>query len=126
MQVSSSDRNVSFTEAIGTLVDRQTQHVQDSEWIHFLQDHFEQLRANSTYFPLDETTMLRFQYRILDFLTEQKYVLGIDQAFRIVNRLHNDQEFNTSLTGVYLPDSTFVSELRRKFVTNKAMFAKFC
>ena len=126
MQVSSSDRNVSFTEAIGFFSYRQKQYFKDSYFIHFLQDHFEQLRVNSTYFPLDETTMLRFQYRILDFLTEQKYVLGIDQAFRIVNRLHNDQEFNTSLTGVYLPDSTFVSELRRKFVTNKAMFAKFC
>ena len=126
MQISSSERNTSFTAVIESLVARETQHVQDPEWIHFLQDHFEQLRASSTYLALDEATMLRFQYRIADFLAEKKYVLGIDQAFRIVNRLHNDQDFNVSLTGVFLPNSIFVSELRRKFVTNKAMYAKFC
>ena len=123
MQISSTERNESFVTTIDYLSTKHTAHVAEAEWVHFLQDHFEQLRANSTYVTLNEQTMYRYRYRICDFLESVPVSRGCDQAFRIVNRLHNDLDFNLSLEGVYIPDERFISELRVRYVTSKAIYA---
>lgn len=123
MITSSTDRNTSFVDRIGKLISRASLHIADDAWVHFLQDHYTQLKENSTYVTLDEKTLLRFRYRISDYLTDKQYQLGIDQAFRVVNRLHSDLDFNLSLTGVYLPDMRYVSELRKIYGTNQKQWS---
>ena len=122
MQISSTERNESFTVTIDTLSSRARLHVPEPDWVHFLQDHFEKLRENSTYMTLDEKTMLRYQYRISDFLNDLQKTLGCDQAFRIANRLHSDLDFNLSLEGVHIPSEAYLSELRMRYLTNKTVY----
>lgn len=120
MQISTSEFNASFSTVIDKLFKRETQNLTDDDWIHFLQDHRDLIKKTSKYLELDEQTMYRYRYRIRDFLTNKGYVLGAEQAFRVVNRLDSDLDFDLTLTGVWMPDDSFISELRRKYATNLA------
>lgn len=123
MQISSTERNTSFTNTIDGLISRDTQHVPEKAWVHFLQDHYVLLLQHSVYVVLDEKALLRYQYRISDYLRDTGLTLGADQAFRVVNRLHSDLDFNMSITGVYLPSEDYVDELRKLYATNKRLVA---
>ena len=118
MQISSSKDNTPFSDVLRKLISRESQNLPSEDWIHFLQDHRMLIEQNSTTYTLDEETMLRYRYRIRDFLKEVAgYRSGMEQAFRVVNRLHNDQEFDLRLTSVFIPNNNFVTELRRMYNT---------
>lgn len=122
MLTSSTSENVSFVETIYDKINQHTHTVCEDEWIHFLQDHYLELKEHSTYVALNEATLYRYRYRIADYLAEQHNMkFGTEQAFRIVNRLHNDQDFKLGLLGVWVPDVSYVSSLRHRYSTNKAM-----
>ena len=117
---STSDQNTSFTSILKNKITHETSNRPDEGWIHFLQDHFFLLRAHSTYVPITESLMIRYQYRIRDFLEENHSSAQFEQAFRAANRLDNDMEFTSALSGVYVPERTYVDSLRRLYTTNVA------
>ena len=122
MLVSNTDQNESFTVEIERKIKSLPHMVTDDAWIQFLQDHYQELKEHSTYIQLTEAILYRYRYRISDYLLEQHNLrLGPEQAFRVVNRLHNDMDFNLGLLGVWVPDISYVTELRHRYSTNIAM-----
>lgn len=121
MYVSNANTNRSFATTIRSNLNGRPFHLTESAWIRFLQDHLVLLRQHSTVVQLTEATMNRYQYCINSFLEEdQNQVVGTDQAFRVVNKLHSEMEFTLDLGEVYIPDAAYVRELRNKYTTVKA------
>lgn len=121
MYVSNANTNRSFAATIRSNLNGRPFHLTESAWIRFLQDHLVLLRQHSTVVQLTEATMNRYQYCINSFLEEdQNQVVGTDQAFRVVNKLHSEMEFTLDLGEVYIPDAAYVRELRNKYTTVKA------
>lgn len=121
MYVSNANTNRSFASTIRSNLSGRPFHLTESAWIRFLQDHLVLLRQHSTVVQLTEATMNRYQYCINSFLEEdQNQVVGTDQAFRVVNKLHSEMEFTLDLGEVYIPDAAYVRELRNKYTTVKA------
>lgn len=120
---STHERNTSFTSYLKQKISRQKQMVLEDDWIIFLQDHKEIIKENSTWEELTEATMKRYQYRIRDFLLDRKHQFGMEQAFRVVNRLHSDMDFVMGLDGVWIPNDKYITELRDQYYTNKQLEA---
>ena len=121
MYVSNANTNRSFATTIRSNLNGRPFHLTESARIRFLQDHLVLLRQHSTVVQLTEATMNRYQYCINSFLEEdQNQVVGTDQAFRVVNKLHSEMEFTLDLGEVYIPDAAYVRELRNKYTTVKA------
>ena len=97
----------------------------DTAWRQFLEDHVPQLKRNATAIVMDEADMRRFQYRVRDYC-EEKSTRHVELAFRIVNRLGADTDFNSSLVGhtIYVPSTDHVIELHNQYTTNLAMLKK--
>ena len=121
MYVSNATTNKPFTNTIRAHLRERPFHLTESDWIQFLQDHRILLRQHSTIVSLTEALMNRYQYCINSFLQEnQNTVVGMDQAFRVANKLHSEMEFTLALGEVYVPSVTYVRELRNKYTTLKA------
>lgn len=127
MLISNTSSDTSFSRWINQKSKSQkySNHLTDDGWIQYLLDHRKWLRERSVRVILTEATMLRYRYRIRDFLTHIDYARAdSDQAFRIINRLHGDIDFNLDLRYVYVPRSTDVSELRKSYNTYKKQMSK--
>lgn len=98
--------------------------LEEDGWVQFLYDYRDFIKANSDYRLLNEATMNRFQYRIRDYLLDLGLPGSLDQAFKIVNRLGGDIEFNHSLTGVYVPRVAYLTKLKRAYSTLKTKCSK--
>lgn len=124
MLVSDSTANRSFARVINQKINNDIYHSTEADWIQFLQDHRSLLIANSTEVQLTEAVMNRYQYCIRSYLREEHHVNeSVDQAFRIVNKLHNEMEFTLALGSVYVPKVDYVNNLHNIFRTAQAQIA---
>ena len=120
MEVSISENNTSVSADLLKLNEDEIQNPDDAGWMQFLRDHRELIISGSTWVPLTEETMFRYRYRIRDFIVDiLKLPVGLDAAFRVINRLGSDSDFNLSLDGCWAPDNSQVIELRHRFDTCK-------
>ena len=124
MYISNSKTNTSFSNSIYKSINSEYLHMADPAWILFLQDHRNLIKSHSTTYILTEEIMNRYQYCIRSFLTEEMHSFaGLDQAFRVVNKLHSEMEFTLELGTVYVPDAAYIQTLRNEFMTIRAQEA---
>lgn len=121
MQISKSELNTSFSKIIKDKKANEIYSKDEDAWRQFLLDHREIIRKNSTFYKLKEEEMLRYRFRIRDFLAARSYKPGYDQVFRIINRIHNDLEFDVGRYGVWLPDINQMFDLRQTFNTENTL-----
>lgn len=124
--INTSSATKSLAEQMSSSTSLQRQNYTEDDWMQFLFDHREwlQQRPNTQVVTLTEKVLYRFRYRLGDYLQAQGYQSWMTSAVRIVNRLGCDQEFDTTLTSLYLPSSDDVLELRRQYVTNRTKIRK--
>ena len=118
MLISDSSRVERWSTWISNKSSKEKNILNDDTWIQYLSDHREWIRLRSEIVVIDDAIMNRYQYRIREFLTDRK---GTDvtcaQAFRIVNRLGSERDFNRSLRIVYVPQSKDIVNLRNDYNT---------
>lgn len=118
MLISDSSRVERWSTWISNRSSKEKNILNDDTWIQYLLDHREWIRLRSEIVVIDDAIMNRYQYRIREFLTDRK---GTDvtcaQAFRIVNRLGSERDFNRNLRIVYVPRSSDIVNLRNDYNT---------
>lgn len=120
MLISSSDNNLSYQYQLLAQSDAEALNDPDYEWIHYLQDHRELMRENSTVIAINETNMTLYRYRPRKFLDNVGAKEELEVAFRVVNRIGSDMEFSEYYyDSVYVPNYEYVYDLRRMYVTLK-------
>lgn len=111
-----SSRTKSYTTEMKSIAKRYPCTVDDPAWLHFLADSRSWLIQRSTIVTVTEAMMLRYAYRIRDYLADQRDCnVGCEQAFRVINRLGSDLDFNSNLNFIYVPKDTAVKYLRDKY-----------
>lgn len=119
--LSNSTANRSFRDEVDTTINRETLSLANDAWIQFLLDHRSMIIEHSKLVEISQETLYRYRYRIRDYLKEvHSDNYGLDQIFRIINRLYNDLDFNLTLTHVYVPDTQYCLNLRKKYQTAQA------
>lgn len=100
----------------------------DPDWKQFLYDHKELIRAKSKRSGyVVEKDLIKYRYSIRRYICEVFDDTGsIELAFRIVNDLPDDVEFDPNLLGTkfYIPSSSYIQELRNQYKTLQAMSKK--
>jgi|SRR5574344_595883 hypothetical protein len=115
MLISNSTSNVSYKYSIRSKQEQEQLNDISDSWIQFLQDHTAKIKENSTKVKVTEELMTRYQYRPRMYLKESGGTIGIELAFRIVNRIYTDLDFTTNLANIYIPDSAYITELYRMY-----------
>ena len=125
--ISKGSHNRSFTKAIDALTRGRLTTIPDPKWFQFLLDHDRYISYYPTTKPLlvTETLMTRYAYRVRDYLLDHADV-SVELAFRIINRLEDDKDFNFSLVGdvLLVPKSDLILELYSQYKTNLAQLKK--
>jgi len=121
MQISKSVYNSSFKEIIKDKYGQESYNVIDQSWLQFLMDYRDIIKKSSTYYKLKEEEMLRYRYRIRDFLVERGYKPMYELIFRVINRLHDNHEFTIDTYGVWLPDMNKMIELKQTYETENTL-----
>lgn len=116
--ISNSDSNTSYGSHVAYKLNQEILNDSTESWIQYLRDHRSLIKEHSDHIDIDGETIHKFKYRI------RKYLYNINMsyeelelAFRIVNRLNNDRDFNEEITEVYLPRYNYIVELRKMYVT---------
>ena len=121
METSTSVNNSSYTTVIQNTITNCIFTREDPAWLQFLHDYTDEIRLHSGILEVTEALMLRYRYRIRDFLAEHIAPdTGLEQVFHIVNRLSNDLDFNFDVKQVYIPDRTYIETIYRTFRTRQA------
>lgn len=94
----------------------------DPGWVLFLRDHRELLKASktTTLEVLTEADMRIYEYRIREYVKYKTNVPELELAFRIINRIGSDLEFNSSLQHVWIPSVASIKELYQLYLTVSA------
>lgn len=124
MLISTSDSNTSFVRALNVSIQHELYNDISSSWLQFIQDHREYIQERSEYVEITPNEMTYYQYRIRKYLAYKSYDTTYELVFRIINHLTKDSDFNSSLTSVYLPDKSTITELRRLYQTVQAQIWK--
>lgn len=124
MEISNSPHNTPYSQKIQRTFDYEIHALNDDDWLQFLKDHKEQIKENSVLETLTEEVMYIYRYRIRDYLRGHGRNKGMEQAFRIVNRLYSDLDFDLTVSAVYIPMNEYLNELRQQFNTNRANYKR--
>lgn len=96
---------------------KNTLHTED-DWLQFLYDHREWLanQSGTTTVEIDESTMLKYRYRIEDYLVDiLQLPSSLALPFRIINRFCSNLDFNLKVTSVIVPTNSDVQRLRKQY-----------
>lgn len=125
--ISNGAYNSSFRNKLTSLTKMNVTSVPDPKWFQFLLDHDSYISHYSTTTPVivTETLMSRYAYRVRDYVVDHAD-FTVELAFRIINRLEDDRDFNFSLVGdvILLPKSALITELYSQYRTNQSQFKK--
>lgn len=124
MLISTSDSNTSFVRALNVSIQHELYNDISSSWLQFIQDHREYIQERSEYVEITPNEMAYYQYRVRKYLAYKSYDTTYELVFRIINHLTKDSDFNSSINGVYLPDKSTITELRRLYQTVQAQIWK--
>lgn len=114
----------SYSQTYAKYMKSNTFFLSDDGWIQFLLDNTKVLKESSTYMELTEEIMMRYRYRVRDFVIEVLGNINYEQPFKVLNRIGGDLDFSISLLGVYVPDLNTVSTLRNQYNTFKNRYNK--
>lgn len=118
MLISDSNNVSPWSDWVNEKVTKEKCILNDDSWIQYLMDHRDWIKSRSEIVVIDDAIMNRFQYRIREFLDDRKGTdINCVQAFRIVNRLGSERDFNRNLRIVYVPCSSDVVWLRNSYNT---------
>lgn len=118
MEVSLSIYNESIAGELERLDTDEAQNSNDPRWWQFLRDHREIIIAQSSWLELTEETMMRYRYRIRDFIVNVlKLPVANEVAFRVINRLGSNSDFNSTLDGCWVPTNAQILDLFHRFNT---------
>ena len=116
--ISNSDLNTSFISNIQYNMNQEILNDSTESWLQYLRDHRSLIKENSDHVTIDGETIHKFRYRIRKYLRNiNKTYAELELAFRIVNRLNSDRDFNESITEVYIPHYNYIVELRKMYIT---------
>ena len=129
MLISNSTRTKSYAAQLAEKdKTKYKNYLTEDDWIQFLMDHREYMRARSTPYLLTEKDMMRYSYRIRDFLKDNvgdgQSSADCEQAFKVINRLGSNLDFNSSLRLVYIPKTTMITEIRKDYNTCQQQIKK--
>lgn len=114
-----------LSDTLTNMQERDLYNSTDSAWKQFLYDHKELIRKKSKRSGyLVEKDLIKYRYSIRRYILEVFDNTGsIELAFRIVNNLPDNVEFEPNLLGtkVYIPSPSYIQELRNEFKTLQAM-----
>lgn len=117
-----------LSDTLSKMQQRDLYNSTDSSWKQFLYDHKELIRKKSKRSGyLVEKDLIKYRYSIRRYIKEVFDSTGsIELAFRIVNNLPDNVEFEPKLLGtkVYIPLPSYIQELRNEFKTLQAMSKK--
>lgn len=123
--ISNSVTATSFSDTLDKYESFDRQNADDAAWIQFLHDHYRYMIKNSIIQPVTEVEMLRYQYRLRDYLVDRHNGhADLERAVRIVNRINDDKDFNMSVKTLYIPDPQVVANLYRSFMTLQSKLRK--
>lgn len=121
---SNSTNNRSFSEVLDANITANKFSSYDQGWIHFLYDHYRYIKERSVSAEISEATMRIYQYRVRDYLRDYHRNEELELAFRIINRLPDDKDFNYKITLVYVPTMETIQSLYRSYCTYRSKIAK--
>lgn len=116
-----------FSDTLTSMQQRDIYNSADSSWKQFLYDHKELIRKKSKRSGyLVEKDLIKYRYSIRRYVKIFDNTGSIELAFRIVNNLPDNVEFEPNLLGtkVYIPLASYIQELRNEFKTLQAMSKK--
>ena len=123
--ISDADTNVNFSVRINNQIEIEMLNDSDENWIQYLRDHRKLIREHSALVALDGETIHKFKYRIRKYLSSiNSNYEELALAFRVVNRLNSSCDFNEKLETVYLPSLSYITELRKMYITLKSKISK--
>lgn len=120
MMTSESNDTKLYSEKIRENIKDAPLCMSEDGWIQFIQDHRKLIIENSTYTPMTEEIMVKFEYRLNDYLDDIGNNPSLAQVTKIVNRLGCDLDFNSKVKGLYIPNISYIQDLRHIYSTVKA------
>lgn len=120
MLISNSDDNISYRFRL--IAQHQQEQLMDPDemWVHYLQDHRDLIKENSTKVAVNETNMNLYRYRPRKFIAAAGVQEELELAFLVVNRIGNAINFTEkNYEYVYIPDYNYIYDLRRMYMTLK-------
>lgn len=124
MLISNNKSNQSFTGVMQYLINTYTLNEADSDWVHYLQDHREYIQERSNKVTIDPSEMVYYRYRIRKYLQHRGNSVDCELAFRLINYIKSDLDFNESITEVYIPPVSVIRELQRSYATLQTQIRK--
>lgn len=119
--ISNDEANKSFTEQLSSTIDREYLHCSDPEWIIFLKDHEKLIKEHSEWRSLDKETLYKYRFRLREYLEDENISVDLLQSTKIVNRFYNGYDFNIDIEGLYIPNRSYIDNLRDTYATNKTL-----
>jgi len=124
MLISNTSDNTSFTFNINHELNTHVLNDSSSGWLQFLQDHREYIINKSKQITISPNDMAYYKFRISKYLKNKGYGVQCALAFRIINHIKSDADFNESITEVYIPSTSVLNELRRSYTTLQSQIKK--
>lgn len=92
----------------------------DPNWVQFLRDHFSIIKAEYTgKFFIDEITMNTYQYRMEDFLENNKIPQSFMWFILEINQMNSPMQFH-DLDYLIMPSYDYLAKLHELFNSTEA------
>lgn len=89
---------------------------QNKYWVQFVNDHKRYIRQNSDIQTFNTYDLLRYRYRPEEFFKD-KASCSSDTTwiYLLVNDIRSPEEFNTSITRLWMPTYSLIEQLRKSY-----------
>jgi len=89
----------------------------NKEWIQFIFDHYDLIKANSTLTSISDEDMYIYQYRLEDYLSSISVDKNIAWIVLFINQLGNNRDFK-ELKTLLIPNMNYISKLYAQLQSN--------
>lgn len=93
-------------------------HDLDSDWVTFIRDHIEPIKANSRIVAITDADRDRYLHKLKHFLRDNLCNQNIMWIARLINDLNSYENFTTRQS-LYIPDLRYITELYRIYRTSR-------
>jgi len=89
---------------------------QNLRWVQFVTDHKRYIRQNSDIQTFNTFDLLRYKYRPEEFFKDKAGCTSdCTWIYLMINDLRSPEEFNTSMTRLWMPSYSLIEQLRKAF-----------
>lgn len=97
----------------------------DTDWRVFVEDHKENIIANSTLHTVDIEDLVSYLYQPTEYLQDIVQVdIRLVGICRYINELVSDVAFDRTISQLYIPDFNYLRNLRSTYLANLAVQRK--